>query len=100
MRAYGGKDPKQEFKKEAFSMFETLLINIKNEIAKVLMLVEVKSEDQAKKIDEKNKNEINQASSSANDLGVTEEPQRKIGRNEFCPCGSGKKYKHCHGALK
>ncbi|MGA1739747.1 MAG: preprotein translocase subunit SecA [Methylophilaceae bacterium] len=100
MRAYGGKDPKQEFKKEAFSMFETLLINIKNEIAKVLMLVEVKSEDQAKKIDEKNKNEINQASSSANDLGVTEEPQRKIGRNEFCPCGSGKKYKHCHGVLK
>jgi len=100
MRAYGGKDPKQEFKKEAFSMFETLLINIKNEIAKVLMLVEVKSEDQAKKIDEKNKNEINQASSSANDLGVKEEPQRKIGRNEFCPCGSGKKYKHCHGALK
>ena len=100
MRAYGGKDPKQEFKKEAFSMFETLLINIKNEIAKVLMLVEVKSEDQAKKIDEKNKNEINQASSSANDLDVTEEPQRKIGRNEFCPCGSGKKYKHCHGALK
>jgi len=100
MRAYGGKDPKQEFKKEAFSMFETLLINIKNEIAKVLMLVEVKSEDQAKKIDEKNKNEINQASSSANDLGVTEELQRKIGRNEFCPCGSGKKYKHCHGALK
>ncbi|MGA1656560.1 MAG: preprotein translocase subunit SecA [Methylophilaceae bacterium] len=100
MRAYGGKDPKQEFKKEAFSMFETLLINIKNEIAKVLMLVEVKSEDQAKKIDEKNQNEINQASSSANDLGVTEEPQRKIGRNEFCPCGSGKKYKHCHGALK
>ena len=100
MRAYGGKDPKQEFKKEAFSMFETLLINIKNEIAKVLMLVEVKSEDQAKKIDEKNQNEINQASSSANDLGVTEEPQRKIGRNEFCPCGSEKKYKHCHGALK
>ena len=100
MRAYGGKDPKQEFKKEAFSMFETLLINIKNEIAKVLMLVEVKSEDQAKKIDEKNKNEINQASSSANDLGVTEEAQRKIGRNEFCPCWSGKKYKHCHGALK
>jgi len=100
MRAYGGKDPKQEFKKEAFSMFETLLINIKNEIAKVLMLVEVKSEDQAKKIDEKNKNEINQASSSANDLGVKEEPQRKIGRNEFCPCGSGKKYKHCHGVLK
>ena len=100
MRAYGGKDPKQEFKKEAFSMFETLLINIKNEIAKVLMLVEVKSEDQAKKIDEKNQNEINQASSSSNDLGVTEEPQRKIGRNEFCPCGSGKKYKHCHGALK
>jgi len=100
MRAYGGKDPKQEFKKEAFSMFETLLINIKNEIAKVLMLVEVKSEDQAKKIDEKNQNEINQASSSSNDLGVNEEPQRKIGRNEFCPCGSGKKYKHCHGVLK
>ena len=100
MRAYGGKDPKQEFKKEAFSMFETLLINIKNEIAKVLMLVEVKSKEQAKKIDEKNQNEIKQASSSVNDYAVKDEPQRKIGRNEFCPCGSGKKYKHCHGVLK
>ncbi|MDA0942386.1 MAG: preprotein translocase subunit SecA [Proteobacteria bacterium] len=100
MRAYGGKDPKQEFKKEAFSMFETLLINIKNEIAKVLMLVEVKSKEQAKKIDEKNQNEIKQASSSVNDYAEKDEPQRKIGRNEFCPCGSGKKYKHCHGVLK
>ena len=100
MRAYGGKDPKQEFKKEAFSMFETLLINIKNEIAKVLMLVEVKSKEQAKKIDEKNQNEIKQASSSVNDYAVKDEPQRKIGRNEFCPCGSGKKYKHCNGVLK
>ena len=99
MRAYVGKDPKQEFKREAFNMFEVLLSNIKNEIAKVVMLVEVKTEDQAKKIDQKNQQEVDKASIDSQSKDNQNSQQRKIGRNESCPCGSGKKYKHCHGVL-
>ena len=99
MRAYGGKDPKQEFKREAFNMFEVLLSNIKNEIAKVVMLVEVKTEDQAKKIDQKNQQEVDKASIDSQSQDNQNSQQRKIGRNESCPCGSGKKYKQCHGVL-
>lgn len=99
MRAYGGKDPKQEFKREAFNMFEVLLSNIKNEIAKVVMLVEVKTEDQAKKIDQKNQQEVDKARIDSQSQDNQNSQQRKIGRNESCPCGSGKKYKHCHGVL-
>ncbi len=99
MRAYGGKDPKQEFKREAFNMFEVLLSNIKNEIAKVVMLVEVKTEEQTKKLDQKNQQEVDKASVDSQNQDDQTNQQRKIGRNESCPCGSGKKYKHCHGVL-
>jgi len=99
MRAYGGKDPKQEFKREAFNMFEVLLSNIKNEIAKVVMLVEVKTEEQTKKLDQKNQQEVDKASIDSQSQDNQNSQQRKIGRNESCPCGSGKKYKHCHGVL-
>ncbi len=99
MRAYGGKDPKQEFKREAFNMFEVLLSNIKNEIAKVVMLVEVKTEEQTKKLDQKNQQEVDKASVDSQNQDNQTNQQRKIGRNESCPCGSGKKYKHCHGVL-
>ncbi len=100
MRAYGGKDPKQEFKREAFNMFEVLLSNIKNEIAKVVMLVEVKTEEQTKKLDQKNQQEVDKASVDSQNQDNQTNQQRKIGRNESCPCGSGKKYKHCHGVLR
>jgi preprotein translocase subunit SecA len=99
MRAYGGKDPKQEFKKEAYTMFEVLLKNIKDEIARVLMLVEVKNEEQAEKLDQKNQKEVDDSKLESIDKNNTPQ-ERKIGRNESCPCGSGKKYKHCHGVLK
>ena len=99
MRAYGGKDPKQEFKREAYNMFEVLLSNIKNEVAKVVMLVEVKTEEQTKKIDQKNQQEVDSARVESQNQDNKAPQQRKIGRNEPCPCGSGKKYKHCHGAL-
>ena len=99
MRAYGGKDPKQEFKREAFNMFEVLLSNIKNDIAKVVMLVEVKTEEQTKKLDQKNQQEVDKASMDTQNQDDQIGQQRKIGRNESCPCGSGKKYKHCHGVL-
>ena len=92
LRAYGNKDPKQEFKKEAFSLFEQLLEKIKFEITRVLMLVQVQNEEQANAIDKKNEAKLKAAQSEDS------EP-KKVSRNDPCPCGSKKKYKHCHGAL-
>ena len=101
MRAYGQKDPKQEFKKEAFSLFEQLLDTIKFEITRVLMLVQVKDEKEAKDIDKKNTESIQSAKSNKNSGEAAENiAQPKVGRNDPCPCGSDKKFKHCHGALK
>ena len=101
MRAYGQKDPKQEFKKEAFSLFEQLLDTIKFEITRVLMLVQVKDEKEAKDIDKKNTESIQSAKSNKTSGEASENiAQRKVGRNDPCPCGSDKKFKHCHGALK
>ena len=91
LRAYGQKDPKQEFKKEAFGLFEQLLEKIKFEITRVLMLVQVKNEEQANEIDKKNEAKL-QAAQSQNET-------KKVSRNDPCPCGSKKKYKHCHGKL-
>jgi len=101
LRAYGQKDPKQEFKKEAFLLFEQLLETIKFEITRVLMLVSVKDEGEAKKIDKKNQEAISAAQTKKTAVQTNDEayPDKKVGRNEPCPCGSGKKYKHCHGVL-
>ena len=91
LRAYGQKDPKQEFKKEAFGLFEQLLEKIKFEITRVLMLVQVKDEEQVNEIDNKNEAKIKAAQ-------VGRQP-KKVSRNDPCPCGSKKKYKHCHGTM-
>jgi len=103
LRAYGQKDPKQEFKKESFTLFEQLLETIKFEITRVLMLVVVKDEKEARRIDEQNQASVDAAKSnretSSQAVNNTSTGQAKVGRNDPCPCGSGKKYKHCHGAL-
>ena len=91
LRAYGQKDPKQEFKKEAFSLFEQLLEKIKFEITRVLMLVQVKNEEQVNEIDKKNDAKLKTVQSDS--------APKKVSRNDPCPCGSKKKYKHCHGKL-
>ena len=91
LRAYGNKDPKQEFKKEAFALFAELLEKIKVAITRVLMLVQVKNEEQVNEIDRKNEAKLQSAKSD-------NEPKR-VSRNELCPCGSKKKYKYCHGKL-
>ena len=91
LRAYGHKDPKQEFKKEAFGLFEQLLEKIKFEITRVLMLVQVKNEEQVDEIDKKNEAKLQAAQSDS--------APKKVSRNDSCPCGSKKKYKHCHGKL-
>jgi preprotein translocase subunit SecA len=86
LRQYGQKDPLSEFKKEAFLLFEGLLAKIKNDLIKFLLNLNivVSSEDQDKEI-EKEK--------------FTKKEDKKVGRNEKCPCGSGKKFKHCHGNI-
>ena len=86
LRQYGQKDPLSEFKKEAFVLFEGLLSKIKNDVIKLLLNLNiVVSPDEKTKDNEKEKEEENNF--------------KKTGRNEKCPCGSGKKFKHCHGNL-
>ena len=84
LRSYGQKDPLSEFKKEAFTLFEGLLEKIKNDIIKFLLNLNIVVSNENQKKEEKK--EI-----------LTD--SKKIGRNEKCPCGSGKKYKYCCGSV-
>ena len=88
LRSYGNRDPLIEYKKEAFYLFEELLYKIKSDLIKILINIKVLPSSQNKKNNEVNQSKIN--------------PQllkKKIGRNDPCFCGSGKKYKHCCGSL-
>ena len=103
LRGYNQKDPLVEYKKESYNMFLDLIGNIKNEIIKILFTVQLQSKDDAKKEQEalaKMKAEM-EAANEAIITNIEEEQissnEKKIARNEPCPCGSGKKYKHCHG---
>jgi preprotein translocase subunit SecA len=84
LRQYGQKDPLSEFKKEAFNLFEGLLNKIKNDIIKFLLNLNIVISDENKK-KEKNQKETFDT--------------KKVGRNDKCPCGSEKKFKHCHGNI-
>ena len=86
LRQYGQKDPLSEFKKEAFVLFEGLLLKIKNDLIKFLLNLNIVLSNE--KESENNKIEIKENKS-----------EKKVGRNEKCPCGSGKKFKHCHGNI-
>lgn len=104
LRGYAQKDPKQEYKKESFNLFAEMLDGIKQDIVKVLFTVrlqgmdDVPNEDTFDDVDETHVSNIHREPTSA--LGADSgEQQQTISRNAPCPCGSGKKYKHCHGAL-
>ena len=97
LRSYAQKNPKQEYKKEAFELFGYLLDTVKSEVTRITMVVKIKNEDEVNEIDKKNKDEVKKSSSKKAD---TEEVLPRVGRNDPCPCGSDKKYKHCHGALE
>ena len=84
LRSYGQKDPLQEFKKEAFNLFESLIQKIKVDVITFLSNISL----QIKEIEDK-KNNVKSIPFEG----------KKVPRNSPCPCGSGKKYKHCHGAL-
>ena len=85
LRQYGQKDPLSEFKKEAFILFEGLLEKIKNDLIKFLLNLNIVVSDQ-----EEERKIVNETKVDTNE-------GKKVGRNEKCPCGSGKKFKHCHG---
>jgi preprotein translocase subunit SecA len=97
LRSYAQKNPKQEYKKEAFELFGHLLDTIKTEVTRITMIVKVRDEAQLNEIDEKNKDEVKKSSRKKD---TVEETLPKVGRNDLCPCGSNKKYKHCHGSLE
>jgi preprotein translocase subunit SecA len=109
LRGYAQKDPKQEYKREAFQLFEGLLQTVRSEVSKLLMTVEVRNEEQIEEVEAPPQLENVQYHHANYDeaLGTAapksaqplERPGPKVGRNDPCPCGSGKKYKHCHGKL-
>lgn len=119
LRAYANKNPKQEYKREAFELFEALLERLKQEVVRILSHLQIKRRDEAELIEQKRREEAErqqlafqhaQASAlpeaeqeSAQQVEAPQQPMvrdtPKVGRNDPCPCGSGKKYKQCCGAL-
>ena len=126
LRGYAQKQPKQEYKREAFELFGQLLDSVKNDVTKVLMTVRIQSQeqiDQAAHAMEARADAISNVTYSAptetGEVETTVDAQTiglaksatataaaaatsamaRVGRNDACPCGSGKKYKHCHGQL-
>ena len=118
LRAYANKNPKQEYKRESFALFESLLQRLKYEVVRFLSNVQVQRSDEAAAIEQqrreaaaKQKMAFEHADAGPVVPEAAEAPpqpvppqpvtraQPKVGRNDSCPCGSGKKYKQCHGAL-
>jgi preprotein translocase subunit SecA len=117
LRGYAQKNPKQEYKREAFELFGAMLEAVKLEVTKKLMAVQVKSTEEVPPVDDRQHVEnvrmqhtgYDEVAAEANgDVAIAEAATKKrpmtratqkVGRNDPCPCGSGKKYKHCHGKL-
>jgi preprotein translocase subunit SecA len=122
LRGYAQQNPKQEYKRESFLMFKQMLEDIKRDVVRTIYSVQIKTEEEARAVEEerqrvaeKEQNKMNfihasantmpegpeaenKESAASNDPYVREAP--KIGRNDPCHCGSGKKFKQCHGRLK
>jgi preprotein translocase subunit SecA len=127
LRAFAQRNPKQEFKREAFAMFQEMLEGLKREAISILCRVQVRSEEEAEAVEaqrreqaERQRERQQAQHAAAGALGQSAAAQagdgdggqagpapsqpfvrqeEKVGRNQACPCGSGKKYKHCHGKL-
>ncbi|MEZ8390491.1 preprotein translocase subunit SecA [Vibrio splendidus] len=117
LRGYAQKNPKQEYKRESFELFEGLLDVLKTDVVTILSKVRVQQQEEVEKMEAQRQAQAEEAARRAqaqhataeNQLGGDEtdavSPQtvvrdeRKVGRNEPCPCGSGKKYKQCHGKI-
>ncbi|WP_088742610.1 preprotein translocase subunit SecA [Cobetia sp. QF-1] len=125
LRGYAQKNPKQEYKREAFEQFQTLLVNIKADVVRILSHVQVRRQEEVDTLEEERRAHLEREQASAEmhrveddtisdesveaaeqvasqEESVSEPVRRdapKVGRNDPCPCGSGKKYKQCHGKL-
>jgi preprotein translocase subunit SecA len=125
LRGYAQKNPKQEYKREAFNLFETMLDTMKRDVVRVISRVKVQSREEMDEIERRRKEELQRELAQARlrhdetsataekaaegEQGGPAQPKgtpdtfvregRKVGRNEPCPCGSGKKYKQCHGKV-
>ncbi|HLJ24095.1 MAG TPA: preprotein translocase subunit SecA [Candidatus Acidoferrales bacterium] len=104
LRGYGQKDPLVEFKKEAFVLFEDMMGRIDSETVRYLFLVQpARPEDEARELERRQRRQQQEMQLQAGAAAAAEQPKpvrtgAKVGRNDPCPCGSGKKYKKCHGA--
>ncbi len=114
LRGYAQKNPKQEYKREAFEMFTAMLDRVKAEVVTVLAKVQLREESEVDELERRQQEaaqkdlELQHASAQAANVQAQEQAEQdstfvrqqpKVGRNEPCPCGSGKKYKQCHGKL-
>jgi preprotein translocase subunit SecA len=112
LRGYAQKNPKQEYKREAFELFESLLDTVRHEVTRILMTIQIQSPEAVAEVEKPavenlqyHHADYDDALSGNDQVGETADPSTpvrnsdKVGRNEPCPCGSGKKYKHCHGKL-
>lgn len=114
LRGYAHKNPKQEYKREAFELFANMLEEIKTEVTRILMTVQIRNEQQVETAAEVTQAPLKVEYHHASYEEVVDKKQEetqekpqpfvrkrdKVGRNDPCPCGSGKKYKQCHGKLK
>lgn len=113
LRGYAQKDPKQEYKREAFELFSDMLDRIRTEVVRILMTVKIQSpeaveatEPEPAQLDNVTYHHSDyDAALSGEDPGLGEtapagDAVPRVGRNQPCPCGSGKKYKHCHGRVR
>lgn len=122
LRGYAQKQPKQEYKKEAFELFSEMLENVKREVVTLLARVRIRSEEEVAALEQAERQqaearllqsqfqhqdaggygadeEAAQVEAAQNGVAQVSRDEPKVGRNDPCPCGSGKKYKHCHGQL-
>jgi len=114
LRGYAQKNPKQEYKREAFELFSGMLDRIRDDVVRVLMTVRIQSQEQVAEAEAEaaqshvqnvqyHHSDYDEALAGQDDQAKGQTPQRnvlpKVGRNDPCPCGSGKKYKLCHGKL-
>ena len=110
LRGYAQKDPKQEYKREAFQLFTDMLSNIRREVVGILAKIEIQAEQDIDSVEQDRRAALEQPlhfehdtlkgfNETKRDEQSVEHFEKKVARNEPCPCGSGKKYKQCHGVL-
>lgn len=118
LRGYAQKNPKQEYKRESFELFSNMLKHLKYQVISILSRIDISTQEDAEMVERQRRDMqphyLSFEHSAVSELVPAEEPvvtnnileintivrnEPKVGRNELCPCGSGKKYKHCHGQL-